>query len=46
MSWVDDKLKLMSSYANEAAVLHALPEDVRDRMGAAAPRAWLFGGKR
>jgi predicted TIM-barrel fold metal-dependent hydrolase len=43
MSWVDDKLKLMSSYTKEAAVLHALPTDVRRRMGTLAPRAWLFG---
>ena len=43
MSWVDDKLKLMSSYAKEVAVLHALPADVRRRMACDAPRRWLFG---
>lgn len=46
MSWVDDKLKLMSSYAKEAAALHALPAEVRERMGVTNPRRWLFGGNR
>jgi predicted TIM-barrel fold metal-dependent hydrolase len=43
MSWRDDKLALISSYAREATVLHALPAAVRDRMARRAPRYWLFG---
>lgn len=43
MSWRDDNLALISSYAKEAAVLHALPLAVRDRMARTAPRHWLFG---
>lgn len=43
MSWRDDKVALISSYALEASVLHALPLAVRDRMARTAPRHWLFG---
>lgn len=43
MSWRDDKSALISSYAQEASVLHALPADVRDRMARTAPCHWLFG---
>lgn len=43
MSWRDDNIILASSYSQEAAVLHALPPAVRDRMGRSAPRNWLLG---
>jgi hypothetical protein len=43
MSWCDDELRIMNSYAGEAAVLRALPERVRVSMGSRAPAAWLFG---
>lgn len=46
MSWRDDKLALISSYSQEAKVLHALPAAVRDRMARTAPRQWLFGERR
>jgi hypothetical protein len=41
MSWCDDKLKLIFSYAEEAGVLNGLPEKVKVDMGHVAPRAWL-----
>lgn len=41
MSWCDDKFKLLFSYKEEAAPLHALPEAVKFDMAHAAPRAWL-----
>jgi len=45
MSWCDDKLRLLFSYKQEAAVLHALPTSVKESMADRAPRAWLFGNK-
>ena len=43
MSWCDDNLSMVYSYKQEADVLHALPEGVRDDMASVAPNAWLFG---
>lgn len=42
-SWSDDDFSSVHAYSEEAAVLHALSEDVRDSMLVAAPEAWLFG---
>lgn len=41
MSWCDDKLKLVFSYKEEIAPLHALPEKIKTDMAYTAPRAWL-----
>jgi predicted TIM-barrel fold metal-dependent hydrolase len=41
MSWCDDKFKLLFSYKEEAAPLHALPEKIKLDMAHTAPRAWL-----
>ena len=41
MSWCDDGIKAVFSYEQESAVLHALPEAVRQSMGCDAPQAWL-----
>jgi predicted TIM-barrel fold metal-dependent hydrolase len=43
MSWCDDKLKLVFTYAQEMDIVRALPERIRTSMLTAAPRAWLFG---
>lgn len=43
MSWCDDRIRLINTYADEAAVLHALPESVQQRMTSEAPQGWLFG---
>jgi len=45
MSWCDDHLRLLYSYADEAAVLKMLPERVRADMCSTGPEAWLFGRK-
>jgi len=45
MSWCDDDLRILYSYADEAAVLHSLTESVRVSMASAGPRAWLFGDR-
>lgn len=41
MSWCDDRLRLLFSYREEAAPLHALQEAVKVDMAYTAPRAWL-----
>ena len=43
-SWSDDEFSSVHAYSEEAAVLHALSEDVRHSMLVSAPEAWLFGG--
>jgi predicted TIM-barrel fold metal-dependent hydrolase len=43
MSWCDDDIRYIYSYADEARVLNELPEAVRSSMCSAAPEAWLFG---
>ena len=43
MSWCDDTIRSVYSYAQEAEALHALPASVRRSMAAEVPRAWLFG---
>jgi predicted TIM-barrel fold metal-dependent hydrolase len=43
MSWCDDKLRLIFSYEEEAAVLHALPDKLTQQMARTAPEAWLLG---
>ncbi|MGQ9651203.1 MAG: amidohydrolase family protein [Phycisphaerae bacterium] len=45
MSWCDDHLRLLYSYAQEAAVLKTLPEGVRTDICTVGPEAWLFGRK-
>jgi predicted TIM-barrel fold metal-dependent hydrolase len=45
MSWCADRMAVIFSYAQEAAVLRELSEDVRTSMLSLAPRAWLFGAK-
>lgn len=45
MSWCDDRLRLLYSYAQEAAVLKTLPEHVRADICTVGPEAWLFGRK-
>lgn len=45
MSWCDDHLRLLYSYADEAAVLKMLPDRVRVDIGSVGPEAWLFGRK-
>ena len=45
MSWCDDNLSMVYSYRQEADVLHALSERVRDDMASVAPSAWLFGDR-
>lgn len=45
MSWCDDRLRLLYSYADEAAALRSLPDHVRRDIGTAGPEAWLFGRK-
>ena len=45
MSWCDDNLSMVYSYRQEAEVLHALPERVRNDMASVAPNAWLFGDR-
>jgi Amidohydrolase len=44
MSWYDDRLRIIYTYADEMAVVNALPEKIRASMLCDAPRAWL--GKR
>ena len=46
MSWCANNLRLIFSYREEADVLHALPENVKQDMAVRAPRAWLFGETR
>ena len=46
MSWCADVIRVIYSYADEAAVLHALPGDVQRSIASDAPEAWLFGGAR
>jgi hypothetical protein len=43
MSWCDDQLRLVYSYRDEAAVLHALPDAVRLEISSVGPPAWLMG---
>ncbi len=43
MSWCADTMRIIYSYADEAALLHALPSAVRQQIASAAPEAWLFG---
>lgn len=45
MSWCDDQLRLLYSYADEAKVLTALPDRVREDICSVGPEAWLFGRK-
>jgi len=45
MSWCDDRLRIIYSYADEARVLHALPDAVKLSMACTAPPAWLSGRK-
>jgi len=45
MSWCDDQLRLLHSYADEARALHALPDRVRRDISVVGPEAWLFGRK-
>jgi predicted TIM-barrel fold metal-dependent hydrolase len=43
MSWCSDTMRVIYSYAQEAAVLHALPPEVKEQIASKAPYAWLFG---
>jgi predicted TIM-barrel fold metal-dependent hydrolase len=43
MSWCADRIRVIYSYEEEAAVLHELPADVRRSIASEAPEAWLFG---
>ena len=43
MSWCSDNMAMVFSYENEAAVLHELPNDVKQSIACDAPEAWLFG---
>ena len=45
MSWCDDHLRLLYSYADEAEVLKTLPDRVRKDICCVGPEAWLFGRK-
>jgi len=45
MSWIDDELRIVYSYRDEAEVLHSLPELIKTSMGNVGPRQWLFGEK-
>jgi predicted TIM-barrel fold metal-dependent hydrolase len=43
MSWYDDRLRILYTYADEAAVLQQIPGEIRQNMLTNAPEAWLFG---
>jgi predicted TIM-barrel fold metal-dependent hydrolase len=43
MSWCADSMRVIFSYADEAAVLNALPADVKKSISCTAPEAWLLG---
>jgi predicted TIM-barrel fold metal-dependent hydrolase len=45
MSWTDDSIRVLFSYADEVAVVAGLPADARTSMLTTAPQAWLFGTK-
>ena len=45
MSWCDDKLRIVYTYEQEAAVVRDLPDALRRSMLSDGPQAWLFGGK-
>ena len=45
MSWCDDKLRIVYTYADEMRVVSKLPESIRDSMLTTAPRAWLMGDR-
>lgn len=45
MSWCDDQLRLLYSYADEAEVLKSLPDRIREDICSVGPEAWLFGRK-
>jgi len=42
-SWVDSSISHICSYRDEANILHALPENVKNDMAVVGPEAWLFG---
>lgn len=46
MSWCDDTIRILYTYADEAAVLRELPDPVRADMAATGPEAWLLGRDR
>jgi hypothetical protein len=43
MSWCADRMAVVYSYEQEAAVVRELPAELRHSMLAAGPHAWLFG---
>jgi hypothetical protein len=43
MSWADDLIRVLFSYADEVAVLANLPPEIKTSMLSTAPAAWLFG---
>jgi predicted TIM-barrel fold metal-dependent hydrolase len=45
MSWCDDSLRVIFTYEQEAAVLHALPDKLTRQIACTAPEAWLFGAR-
>jgi predicted TIM-barrel fold metal-dependent hydrolase len=45
MSWCANSIKVIFSYQQEAAVLHALPEKLKTMVASSAPEAWLFGNR-
>ncbi len=45
MSWCDDRIRVIHSYDDEAAVLAELPEPVRASMCTTGPEGWLTGRK-
>jgi predicted TIM-barrel fold metal-dependent hydrolase len=46
MSWADDFIRVLFSYADEVAVLADLPPKIQTSMLGTAPEAWLFGEHR
>jgi predicted TIM-barrel fold metal-dependent hydrolase len=46
MSWCDDRLRILFTYAQEMDIVRQLSEPVRVSMLSDAPRAWLFGPNR
>lgn len=43
MSWCADAIRVIFSYEQEAAVLHGVPESVREDVACTASEKWLFG---